>query len=900
MAKIKKTKPVLVIIDGNAIIHRAYHALPPMHTRDGKMVNAVYGFTSMMLRAINDLEPDYLAVSFDVSGGTFRDEIYTEYKAKRKKPDQELYDQIPMIRKMVESFGIPVFAKKGFEADDVLGTISEIVKQKHDDIVTVILTGDKDLLQLVQDDQTEVFLLKRGLSDVALFNEGRVFEKFGFGPERIIDYKSLCGDTSDNIPGVRGVGDKTATKLIQAFATIEAMYDKIKEEKWTEDVGFRDSVAKKMEIGKDESYMSRELATIKLDVPDVDFILADTNINKVDWNTAAEEIKKFEFFSLLRRLPGTHATAAPDKKKKVVTHKEVVVITSKEDVKQVIDQINKEKKFVCDASISGTIWAKSLHGLGIVVGENIYFLDFSRLESFSVNDVKEIFENKDVVLHGHDVKKLLKVLALQNIVVNNQLFDIMIGSYITNSSTRAHDFAAILMRELDTEIKKSDDQESLFGKNPKEICNGLEHILEISEIFSKKLVAEKQENLFYDIEMKLIKVLSKMEIEGILLDEKLLLNMSTEVHKQLDFITKNAYKVIGKEFNLSSSTQLREILFVDLELPTKGIKKGKTGYSTAASELEKLRGQHEIISIIEEYRELEKMRNTYIDVLPLLVNKKTDRIHTTFNQAVAATGRLSSSDPNLQNIPIRTEMGRNIRKAFIAKAGYKLLALDYSQFELRIVASLADDKTLIDIFKQGKDVHTATAAVIHDMPLDEVTKDIRRTAKEVNFGVLYGMGAFGLAQRTNLSVGEAKQFIAQYFDKFAGVKTYIETIVDQGQQNGYTETLFGRKRYIPELQSSNAMLRKAGERMAVNLPVQGTQADALKMAMIAVDNFIKKNNHQDDLKMLLQVHDELVFEVKQDKADFFAKEIKKIMEEIIELKVPIEVDSRIGERWGDL
>ena len=483
----------------------------------------------------------------------------------------------------------------------------------------------------------------------------------------------------------------------------------------------------------------------------------------------------------------------------------------------------------------------------------------------------------------------------------------MIASYLLNSSTRAHDLKAIALRELGRELPAGSDQASLFGVDPNIVARELEISFDVYEIYKKQLEDSEDLGLFTDVEMALVPVLADMELNGVAIDSKMLGGLSDEVHKEIEKLQKKIYKEASEEFNVASSVQLREILFEKMELPTEGIKKGKTGYSTAASELEKLREIHPIIEHIEDFRELEKLRNTYIDVLPGLVNKKTGRIHSSFNQAVTTTGRLSSSEPNLQNIPIRTDLGRKVRESFVAEPGNVLVVADYSQIELRIVASLAKDKKLIEIFERGEDVHSATAAVINNVDLKDVTKEMRSAAKGVNFGVLYGMGAFGLASRTGITNWEAKEFIKKYFEGFSQVKKYLDNTLKNAQKDGYVETLFGRRRYIPELMSGNYMLKSAGERMAINMPVQGTAADLMKMAMIAVQKKLDNGGtsrdlsvRRDDIKMILQVHDEIVLEVKKDLADDVAKLVKEEMENVAKLRVPIDVHVEVGKRWGKL
>ncbi|MFH1946715.1 MAG: DNA polymerase I [Candidatus Magasanikbacteria bacterium] len=892
-----------VIIDGNAIIHRAYHALPPMNASDGTVVNAVYGFTSMLLKVISDLKPDYLTVAFDVAGGTFRDKVYTEYKAHRVKADQDLYDQIPLCHNVVKAFNIPILTKEGYEADDVIATaVAQVKSHKVHKVKSVIVTGDMDLLQLV-DDKTNVYALRKGMSDIVMYDKDEVIKKYGFGPERVVDYKSLRGDPSDNIPGVKGVGEKTAKELIEKIGGIEEIYEKIERLK---DYNIKDSVINKLKESKEDAFMSKELATIVRDVPGVKFKLEDTVTQDFDRKKISDLLRKFEFFSLVKRIPGMEDTktsgltaskhTAFDLNTK--TQKQEFIIIDISNKKGFLDEMKKAKVFACkEITDNSDSLGGNLLGLVFVVEEKSYYVKSPDKKVF------EIFEDKNKTLVGHDLKKLVKAISNQQSAINN-LFDVMIGSYLLNSSTRAHDLKAIVLRELGRELPAGSDQSSLFGVDPKMVAKELELILQVYKKYQKKLEDQEDIGLFKKVEMDLIPVLAEMELNGITVDTKLLNILSKEVNTEIKKTEKKIWKEAGEEFNVASSVQLRDILFEKLELPTEGIKKGKTGYSTSASELEKLHGQSDIIELVENYRELEKLRNTYIDVLPNLINKKTGRIHTTFNQAVTTTGRLSSSEPNLQNIPIRTKLGKRVRDAFIAEPGNILISADYSQIELRIVASLAKDKNLIGIFERGEDVHKATAAILNDVALEDVTKEMRSSAKAINFGVLYGMGVYGLSARTGMSNYEAKDFIAKYFEKFSDVKKYLDNTIKFAKEKGYVETLFGRRRYIPELKASNFQLKNAGERMAINMPVQGTAADVMKMAMIEVSRKLKEKyvgaGRDLPVRLILQVHDELVLEVKKGLENEVSEIVKNAMENVVKLNVPVDVEVNTGKRWGDL
>ena len=889
-----------VIIDGNAIIHRAYHALPPLTAKDGTIVNAVFGFSSMLLKVLNDLKPTHIAVSFDLAEKTFRDEIYTEYKATRVKGDQELYDQIPLVHSVVEAFSIPIYTKSGFEADDVIGTIAQ--KQKtaaKKDTKIIIVTGDKDLLQLVDGNTVEVYLLRKGMSDFVLFDEKKVRETYGFTPDCVPDYKALMGDPSDNIPGVKGVGKKTAGKLIQQFETIESLYRSLKKNRETFLSTYKKSITEKLEQDKENAILSKTLATIVTNITGLQFSFKDCVTHEFDAEEVKKLFQKFEFFSLIQRIPGVTLAPKKEKKENKKQKKHIYsVVQNAEAIALFLADIKKQSHVVCKEIMAGDdVLTNTLLGFVCITKEHAYFVDIAHCLQKEREKIYAIFSDPKLVLIGHDIKQLLKACIVAGIPIKNTLFDCMIASYITNESTRSHDLKNIVLRELHIELPTGSDQSTLFGIDPKIIATEYAHLVFLYEEYCKVLKKQKQDSLFYDIEMPLVSVLADMECAGVGVDTAKLATLSKEVHATINSLTKKIHKLAGKVFNIASSVQLRDILFLTLALPTKGIKKGKTGYSTAASELEKLREEHKIIPLIEEYREVVKLQNTYIDVLPKLVHKKTKRIHTSFNQTVTATGRLSSSDPNLQNIPIRTTMGRRTREAFVAEKGNTLIAADYSQFELRIVASLAKDKKLIDIFAKGEDVHKATAAAINSVPIEKVTKEMRRAAKEVNFGVLYGMGSFGLATRANIPVWQAKQFIDSYFASFKHVKKWIDKTIDFAVKHGYVETLFGRRRQIPELQSANTQLKNAGERMAINMPVQGTQADIIKIAMIQLQ---KKIAHDPDICMILQVHDELVFEVKKGKEGAYAKMIKKYMREVVELLVPIEVDVEIGKSWGKL
>jgi len=879
MAKDKKT---LVIIDGNALVHRAWHALPPLTDPQGQVVSGVYGFTSVLLKMINEIAPEYIAVTFDLPGKTFRHEEFEEYKATRVKAPDELYAQIPVIRELLEVFDIPVFEAAGYEADDVIGTISKKLDAKKD-VESVIVTGDMDTLQLV-DDNTKVLAFIKGLSQTKLYDEEAIKEKYGFSANELIDYKALKGDPSDNIPGVPGIGDKGAKDLIQKYSSLENIYKEVK----AHPQNFSQSLLKKLEEGKESALMSKKLATIVTRVP-IKFNLEKCAVGTWDRDKLVKAFSEFGFKSLVAKLPG-----GGGEKTEKLKNKKTETILSLKDAERFIGSIQDMDEIVFSVEMEDAgLFGDSLVGLGLATKAGVAFAD---LRNFSKTDlkrfwglVKPIFESKDIKKSGYDLKRQLEHLENFGVVATNLHFDVMVASYLLASGTRTHDLKEVVFQELGKDL--GEGGQDIYIKK-------ISCIQELKNILGPRLDEIGVTKIFNDIEMPLIPVLADMEKNGVKVDAQYLKEMAKKVDADLEKISKKIYKLAGEEFNINSPQQLQVILFEKLELPTEGIRRGKTGISTAAPELEKLRNTHPIIDLIFEQRELAKLKSTYIDALPALISKETGRVHTSFNQTVTATGRLSSSNPNLQNIPIRSELGREIRKAFVALPGSVLIAADYSQIELRIVASISNDKKMIAAFQEGRDIHTATAAAIWGIPEEKVDKDMRRAAKAINFGIIYGQGPHGLAASADISFMEAKDFIERYFAAYQGIKNYIDETKALALKLGYVETIFGRRRYLPDIKSSIRQVRAAAERMAINMPVQGTAADIMKMAMISVHKNlgrISKNS-----KMILQVHDELVLEVPKADEKIVASFVREEMENVHKLKVPVVVDVEVGKNWGEM
>lgn len=794
----KKNKK-LVLLDVHAIIHRAYHALPDFATSKGEPTGALYGLSTMLLKIIGDLKPNYIAACYDLPKPTYRHEAYKEYKAGRAKADEELVSQLKKSYDIFNALNIPVYSKEGFEADDMIGTISEKAK-KIKDLDIVIASGDMDTLQLVSGEKVRVYTLKKGIKDTIIYDEDAVRARFGFGPELLPDYKGLRGDPSDNIIGIKGIGEKTASDLIQKFGSIEDIYKKLKKNKKAFiEADIKERIVGLLEEGEEEANFSKMLGTIRKDAP-IDFEIPEKFWSaNVDFDKISAVWSDLEFRTLSPRLAN-----------------------------------------ILKSEGQGGMDFSSLGG------------DISKPDS--ENQAEKVDENK--------LKELSVMLWLLN-------------SNITNPALEdIYNF---------TKAKNLDEAEKIIKE----------------ELKKKELV-----KVWEEIEKPIIPVIDKMQKNGVKIDADELKKLSTEYHKTLFVLEKKIVEYAGGEFNINSPKQLCEILFVKLGLKPKNQKKTGTGaLSTKESELEKMRDMHPIIPLIFEYRELQKLLSTYIDVIPTLLDKN-NRLHAKFLQAGTTTGRLASSDPNLQNIPNSSDLGRNIRKAFIAEKGNKLLAFDYSQVELRIAAFLSGDEKLLEIFRKGEDVHTVVASEVFGVSADKVDKDMRRKAKVINFGIMYGMGVNALKQNLGSTREEAQKYLDEYFNKFSGLAKYLENTKADAERKGYTETLFGRRRYFEGLRSKLPFIRAMAERMAINAPIQGTEADIVKLAMSKVSEYLEKENLSEKVRLILQVHDELVYEADSKIIEKVAPKIKEIMETLVPLEktlgVVCKVDVSVGENWKEM
>lgn len=908
-----------VIIDASALIHRSFHALPPLTTAQGEQVNAVFGFTTILLRVLKEYAPDYLAVAFDVAEKTFRHQEYVEYKATRVKAPQELYDQIPIVKELLTAMKITQYELPGYEADDVIGTLTIREEVDQPNVESIIVTGDKDAFQLV-DDNTKVYTLGRSVSDTILYDAAQVEKKLGVTPKQVVDYKALVGDSSDNIPGVPSIGPVTAVKLLKRYGTLQSIYDTLKKDATLEGVSQR--VIDLLKAGEKSAWLSQRLATIITDVP-VGFSLEACRRKEFDRDEVVALLQRLEFKSLLAKLPEFQVqgalslpTTKPAEPAKPMTRTAGYhLITTPAQLKPVLANAAKQPAIAVDTETTGLDpLADKLLGVSLSWRDGeAYYVDVrtdSPERPALIELLRPVLENSRIEKYGHNLKFDAAVLRQVDITLAPLAFDTMIASYLLNPAGRQHNLDALVFTELAHEMIPI---EQLIGKKGKGQLTmdqvPLEALAEYASEdadYTWRLVAPLRQRLnetltwklFTEIEMPLVSILQRIEEVGVLIDTKFLKTMADRLAKQITKLEKSIYTQAGEEFNINSPQQMKRIFFDKLDLDTEGISSTKTGFSTAASELEKLRDAHPIIPLIIEYRELTKLQSTYVLALPELISPADGRVHSSFNQTVAATGRLSSSNPNFQNIPIRTELGKQIRKAIIAPKGFQIVAADYSQLELRIAADLANDQTMITAFRNDEDIHTSTAAILNGVQPEDVTSEMRRAAKAINFGILYGMGIYGLARGTGLDVDQAAEYIESYFDHHTGIKEYMETTKAMARQLGYVETIFGRRRYLPEIRSTNRMIRSSAERMAINMPVQGTEADLIKIAMIRLAEELPKVSPR--ARMILQVHDELVFEIPTAEVAKAARCIRDEMESAHTFKVPLKVEVEAGPNWGDL
>jgi len=905
MPVMAQNKPLLVLFDGNALIHRAFHALPPLAvTRTGEPTGAVSGFATMVLKVLSELKPTHCAVAFDHPSPTFRHKEFAAYKAQRKEAPEDLKRQFKRVHQLVDAFNIASFEAEGYEADDILGTLAR--QASEEGIDTIIVTGDMDTLQLVEP-RVKVMTPKPGkpFSDTVLYDEGKVQERYGLTPKQIADLKGLQGDASDNIPGVPGVGEKTAVKLLQQFQTIDGIYQHIDE---VQPAKAHSALAQNEEAAR----QSKRLATIVTDIP-IDLDLPHCAVGGFDRNRVVDLFRELEFNRLMGRLDelGSAGCDTAVKVEKVET--DYRTVDTEQALGEMVDALRAAESFAFDTETTSLnpMYAR-LVGLSFchAAGKSFYVPVGHRLgEQLPLNEVldkvRPLFTDPKYKKSAHHGKYDMSVLANSGVDVQGLEFDTMIAAHLIGEKSIG--LKALAFNRLGVEMTPI---ASLIGSGAKQVTMDYVPVAEVSPyacadadmtfrlacLLEDEVKGQNLWDLFHDVEMPLMPVLLQMERNGVALDTEALWAMSEGMGRRAAELEADIYNSVGHQFNINSSQQLSAVLFEELRLP--GGRKTKSGYSTDAAVLEGLRGLHPIIAPLLEYRQITKLKSTYVDSLPALVNPGTGRIHTSFNQTGTATGRLSSSDPNLQNIPVRGEMGRQVRRAFVAGDGCVLLSGDYSQIDLRVMAHLSQDEKLLAAFRRDDDIHRATAADYFGVPPSEVTPDMRRLAKVVNFGVLYGMSGYGLEQATELSREEASRFIKTYFEKYSGVRDYLEATRQQAREKGYVETLLGRRRYIPDINASNGQARAAAERMAINMPVQGTSADIIKLAMIRIPGELAKRGLKS--RMTLQVHDELVFEVPREERDAMTQLVLDVMPNALELSVPLTVEVKSGDNWGEM
>ena len=874
----------LIIIDGNSIINRAFYALPDMSNSEGLKTNAIFGFVRMMFKIIEDYQPTHMSVAFDKKAPTFRHKQYADYKAGRKKMPDELAQQLQPLKDLLDKFNINRLELEGYEADDLIGTVARLGEEN--DFKVYIVTGDKDAIQLASH-KTTILITKKGVGEVEEYNYDSVLERYEMTPTQFIDLKGLMGDKSDNIPGVPGVGEKTGIKLLKQYSTIENLIEHTDE--------LKGSIKKKIEENKDLALMSKELATIITNVP-IEVKLEDLEYGDYNKDDVVEKFKEFGFTSLITKLldiEGGETTIKEEIDLKIehLDNVEDFIKKAEENKKVIIDVIGKE----------GNILDKRvLYVFLSLDGNEIYYVNEDELPQ-----IKTLLSNPEIKKHGYDLKEDYILLKPYEIELNSMDFDITIAEYLIDSkSSTSYECSAIAMKYLTRKIKSKED---LLGKGAKakkfdeiefdELSAYIGDILNtVNGVYPKmeeNLKETEMDGLFYHVEMPLVEVLGSMEYIGMKVDKDQLNELKEKFTTIINELENEIFELAGEPFNINSPKQLGVVLFEKLGLPV--IKKTKTGYSTNAEVLEKLRDKHEIIDKITEYRQIVKLNSTYVEGLLKIINPKTGRIHSSFNQTITTTGRISSTEPNMQNIPVKTEMGRDIRKVFVADDNCKLVDADYSQVELRVLAHMSGDENMIDAFKHGEDIHSKTASQIFDVDIKDVTSKQRIEAKAINFGIIYGKTDFGLSQDLNIPVATAKAYIDSYFNKYPKIKEFMDEAVESATETGYATTILNRRRYIPEIKASNFIVRNQGKRFAMNAPIQGSAADIIKVAMVNVYNKLKENNMKS--KLILQVHDELIVEAVDEELEMAEKIVREEMENAQSMDVKLDVDLNTGDSW---
>ena len=894
-------KKQMIIIDGNSLIYRAFYGLPTLTTKDGKHTNAVYGFMSMLFKVLKKYDPEYVGVAFDLKAPTFRYKEYSEYKAGRKKMPPELAEQIKPLKDILDAMNIFRIESEGFEADDLIGTISKICEQNK--IESLIVTADRDALQLASE-YTKILITKKGVSNLEIYDDKQVMERYEVTPTQFIDLKGLMGDKSDNIPGVPGVGEKTAIKLLKQFGTVENLIQN------TELISAK-KLREKIESNIENIILSKRLTTIITSIPVV-VNLDELKFVEPNYGELVELFRKHEFTSFIAKIPNrtvneVENNSSNDEKKVkanviiVDTNKKLEELISDISAKKVvvINSMTEEKNLLTDKIIAIALTADE---------EKQYYIDLNSSinKETTISVLKEILENVNIEKIGHNLKKEIIHFKRYGIEIKNIKFDTMIAEYLIDATKNSYDLDKVASNYIE-EVITSD--ETLRGKGKKRLTSieippsmlmnylsqQVRATLKIKAVLENKIEELDMKELFYNVELPVVEVLASMEVEGIEVDVKMLEELKIEFSDMIMKLSEEIHKFADSNFNINSPKQLSEVLFNTLKLTP--IKKTKTGYSTNIDVLEKLYKEHDIIPKIIEYRHVTKLYSTYVEGLLNIINPKSKRIHTSFKQTGTITGRLSSVEPNLQNIPVRYEMGRVLRKVFVASEGKQFIDADYSQIELRVLAHITKDENMIDSFEKGQDIHTRTASEIFGLPIDEVSSGDRSKAKAVNFGIVYGISDYGLSENLKITRKEAKKYIERYLDKYVNVKKYMENIVREAKTNGYVSTLLNRRRYLPEIKSSNFNIRSFAERTAMNTPIQGSAADIIKIAMVKVYSELRNKNLAS--KLILQVHDELIIEAPLEEKEEVSEIIRRCMEDAMELQVKLEVDLSVANNWYD-